>query len=188
LLNSTPLSYNISGSTYTLQCIGPFARGTVLNFTVIAEDEAGKVAIEEFSLGVVEGEVKLESEGTLKEDGRSVKIELEAKWRKGEAKGEFELKEEIEVAEEEEGEEEKEEKKKFKAHGKIESLYRDCDGIFRIFGVAKVESGKGKDKVRENVVFSGWITEEEIRIAIDGREYVVPAKVKVKETSGGGED
>jgi subtilisin family serine protease len=162
------LNYSVSGDIFASECLGPFAKGTVLNFTIIAEDSTGDVALEEFTIAVEEGGAKLEGEGKLKEKDRSVKIELEAGWKKGEAKGEFEL-------------QEKGGKERFKAHGKIESLYRDCDGVFRISGVARVESGESRNKVRENVAFTGWITGEEIRIAIDGREYVVPARIRVTE-------
>ena len=174
--NSTPMDYDITGGMLVSECLGPFAKDVVLNFTVIAEDGAGNIAVEEFLVDVVEGEVKLEGQGKLEEDGRSVKVELEARWKKGEAKGEFQL-------------QEKDREGKFKAHGKILSLYRDCSGVFRISGAAKVEIGEGKDKVRADVAFNGWITEEEIRIVMNGKEYVVPAKVKIREkTKGGGED
>lgn len=178
LLNSAPFRYNVSGITYTSQCLGPFAEGTTLNFTIIAEDKVGNVVKKEFSIIIVEGEVKLEGSGKLEEANRTVKIELEALWKKGGAKGELQLKE---MVIEGKG---KEEKEKFKAHGKIDKLYRDCSGIFRISGVARVESGEGKDKVRENVAFTGSITEKEIRIVINGREFVVPAKVNIKEKEG----
>ncbi len=94
-------------------------------------------------------------------------------WKKGEAKGELELQEK---------EKGKDEKEKFKAHGKIDTLYKDCSGIFRISGTAKVEVKEDKEKFKEkNVSFTGSITESEIKITIDGREFAVPAKINIKE-------
>ncbi len=95
----------------------------------------------------------------------------------GKAKGELELQEKIVI----EKNNEKEEKEKFKAHGKIQKLYKDCSGTFRISGAAKVEYGKGANKTKESVNFSGSVTADRITIAIDGREFEVPAKVNVKE-------
>jgi hypothetical protein len=119
---------------------------------------------------------------------------LETKWKKGEAKGEFELKEEVRgLREERESDDEDDEssdddsdddekKEKFKAHGKINALYQDCNGVFRVSGLAKTESGKGKDKIKEkNIPFTGSTTEDEISIIIDDREFTVPAKVKIKD-------
>ena len=53
--------------------------------------------------------------------------------------------------------------------------------MFRISGTAKVEYGEGKNKTKENVPFSGSVTKEKITIAIDGREFIIPAKMNIKE-------
>jgi hypothetical protein len=184
LQNSAPISYSVSNDTYTSLCLGPFPAGTSLNYTLGALDKDNNTAFKEFSIGVVEGEVKIKAKGRLKEEDRKVKLELEAGWKKGKAKGEFQLKEEVWVKEEEgdsEDEGEREEKKRFRAHGKIDILYKDCNGVFTMSGLAKVESGEGRGKIKEkDVSFTGSMVEDEIKIVIDGREFLVPAAVKIK--------
>lgn len=65
------------------------------------------------------------------------------------------MKGELELQEKEKGRNEKE---KFKAHGRIDKLYKDCDGMFRISGSAKVEYGEGKNKERKNLIFVGSVS------------------------------
>lgn len=160
-LGSELLDYSVLGDIFASECLGPFDKGTVLSFTVIAEDKSGNIMEKEFDIPVLEGAAGLKAQGRKK----WVNIELEAKWKKGEAKGELQL-----------NEKDKDEKDEFKAHGKIEELYRDCDGTFMISGVARVESGQGKDKINDNVPFTGSVSEEEIRISMGDREYFVPSK------------
>ncbi len=184
LQDSQPINYTRDNDTFTSACLGPFSRGTTLSYAITAEDRAGNVATEVFNISIVEGEVKIEGQGKLKNESRSIKLEIEVKWKKGEAKGELELKEKVSEKDEDEEEHEKEDEseERFRAHGKIDHMYRDCSGTFRISGLAKVEIGKGKNRTKEkDVPFTGSIAEGEVRIFIQGREFTVPAKVKIKE-------
>lgn len=166
LQNSVPVAYDIFGSTYVSRCTGPFKEG-VVDHAILAIDAVGNAAFKEFNITVFEGDVKIEGEGK----NETVKLELEAKWKKGEAKGEFELQEKERDKDEE----------KFKAHGRIDKLFKDCDSVFRISGTAKVEYGEGANKTKETVIFAGSMAEDKITIIIDGKEFVVPAKVNIKE-------
>lgn len=163
--NDMLLNYTVSGDVYSSTCLGPFPTGSSLSYVITAWDKAGNAAFNEFNVTVVESEVKIEGEGK----NETVKLELEAKRKNSETKGELELQEKGKDAE------------KFKAHGKIEKLYKDCSGAFRISGTAKVEYGDGANKTKENLTFSGSIIKDKITITIDGREFAVPAKVNIKE-------
>jgi hypothetical protein len=59
LQNSMPISYTISDNTYTSQCLGPYSAGTSLDYEIVAIDKADNTAIEEFSIDISKGELKI---------------------------------------------------------------------------------------------------------------------------------
>lgn len=181
LQNATQLVYTISGNTYTSKCLGPFPKGTVLDYKIRAWDRAENNAFEKFSIFVIEGEIKIEAEGKLEEENRSTKIELEVKWKNGEAKGELEFQEKYKQRTK--GEEDKDnDEERLSIHGKITELYEDCESNFKFSGLYEVEvKGEHHGKQKEESPFSGVITENEVRLFLDDKEYVIPAKVKINE-------
>ncbi|WP_456475239.1 FG-GAP-like repeat-containing protein [Candidatus Pyrohabitans sp.] len=169
-LENLTLSMNLTDG-YATACVGPFEPGE-LNLSLHAFGAGGE-AWNNFSLAVARGEVKIKAKAEKAEEDEKhsknrhmhrkrgdIKFELEAKWKKGRAKGEFVLKE----------------KGNKPIKGKIDTLYRDCDGAFYIAGDAWV-----KHRKKSEVPFNGSIHQNEVRLWISGVEYAIPTRTKIKE-------